>query len=243
MTQETLVVKVGTEVLLDKQRQLDPSAFRRIGDQIVRLAAQGTQVALVSSGAIAAGMGRMGLTERPDWHTQMARLQMLACIGWPDIVQQWQAGMGSRPVGSMLLTQVGLAYAGERDNALRVVGDMFTTGVTPLINENDTVATQEIGFGDNDVLAAVVAKHLHSSGLFGAVRLVLLTSVDGVYADPHDPTTLVRQLDPVRDARRIAIGERSAGGTGGMASKIMAASVAAVPTYIANGCHEDAIAA
>lgn len=219
----TLVVKVGTNVLADPDGRLDPVRLQALADQVQRIRQTGRKVALVSSGAIGAGLGRLGLGKRP---TDLRHLQACAAVGQSFLMRAYEeclARHGAR-TAQILLT------AGDFDNRTRYLNarntilTLFEWDCLPVINENDTVSVAEIRFGDNDHLAAMV------TNLLQAPLLILLTVVEGLYsADPRaDPTALVLSTVPTIDAAVLekAGDSRSPLGSGGMRSKLRAARLA-----------------
>ncbi|HZI84388.1 MAG TPA: glutamate 5-kinase [Casimicrobiaceae bacterium] len=233
-----LVVKIGSSLVTNEGRGVDHAAVARWAGEIAALTQQGREVVLVSSGAIAEGMRRLGWRERP---AAMHALQAAAAVGQMGLVQAYESafsGFGLR-TAQILLTHDDLADRRRYLNARSTLLTLLGLSVIPVINENDTVTTDEIRFGDNDTLAALV------TNLIEADALVLLTDQDGLYsADPRkDPSaTLVRRAragDPALEAMAGGVG--SALGRGGMLTKILAAKGAArsgASTVIANGREE-----
>ena len=235
----TVVVKVGTNVLTAADGTLDPGRLQALSAQIHRLVRGGKKVALVSSGAVGAGIGCLGMTKRPS---DLRHLQACAAVGQSFLMRAYQESLA--PLG--LNTAQILLTAGDFDsrarylNARNTILTLFEWGVLPVINENDTVSVAEIRFGDNDHLAAMV------TNLLQAPLLVLLTVVDGLYpADPaSDPATKVLTTVPMIDSKvmEMAGAGRSALGTGGMRSKLRAARLATAAgesVIIANGTRPD----
>ncbi|MCS6864266.1 MAG: glutamate 5-kinase [Gemmata sp.] len=231
----TVVVKVGTNVLADSRGQLDRRRIQLLADQLVRIRSAGRKVVLVTSGAIGAGVGRLGLGKRP---ADLAHLQACAAVGQAALMQLYQESLN--PHG--LLTAQILLTASDFDNRARylnvrnTIHTLFEYGALPIINENDTVSVAEIKFGDNDHLAAMV------TNLLRAPLLVLLTNVDGLYSD--DPRTnpqaqlvaTVPVIDPT--ITRLAATSKSVLGVGGMTSKLKAArlvTAAGEAVIMANG--------
>ncbi|MDW8196541.1 MAG: glutamate 5-kinase [Gemmataceae bacterium] len=231
----TVVVKVGTNVLADSRGQLDRRRIQLLADQLVRIRSAGRKVVLVTSGAIGAGVGRLGLGKRP---ADLAHLQACAAVGQAALMQLYQESFN--PYG--LLTAQILLTASDFDNRARylnvrnTIHTLFEYGALPIINENDTVSVAEIKFGDNDHLAAMV------TNLLRAPLLVLLTNVDGLYSD--DPRTnpqaqlvaTVPVIDPT--ITRLAATSKSVLGVGGMTSKLKAArlvTAAGEAVIMANG--------
>src|SRR5947209_7333423 len=208
----TIVVKVGTNVLAGADGRLDRGRVQSLVDQVQRIRAGGRQVALVSSGAIGAGIGRLGLAGRP---TDLRQLQACAAVGQSALMQLYQECLAPHGVNSAQI----LLTAGDFDNRARylnvrnTIQALFEWGCVPVINENDTVSVAEIKFGDNDHLAAMV------TNLLQAPLLILLTSADGLYpADPAtDPTLKPLATVPQIDASilEMAGASRSSLGTGG----------------------------
>jgi glutamate 5-kinase len=231
----TVVVKVGTNVLTDADGTLDKSGVQALADQVQRLRQTGRKVALVSSGAIGAGVGRLGLKKRP---TDLRHLQACAAIGQNFLMQAYQeclAGHGGQ-VAQILLTAGDFDNRARYLNARNTILTLFEWNCLPIINENDTVSVAEIRFGDNDHLAAMV------TNLLQAPLLVLLTVVDGLYSsDPKsDPAAQILTTVPYIDGRvmDMAGSSRSSLGTGGMRSKIRAARLATMAgesVIMANG--------
>ncbi len=233
----TLVVKVGSSLVTAEGRGLDVEAIARLAAQVAALRALGKRCVLVSSGAIAAGLPRLGWTRRPR---AMHELQAAAAVGQVGLVQCYESCFREHGIAT---AQVLLTHADHADrqrylNARSTLRTLLRLGVIPVINENDTVATDEIKFGDNDRLGALVAN------LVEADALLILTDQAGLYdADPRKVATasLIREReasDPALEA--IAGGTGSALARGGMLTKIRAAKHAArsgAHTVIASG-HE-----
>src|SRR5438128_4977324 len=177
----TVVVKVGTNVLAGPDGQLNAERLQSLADQVQRLREQGRKVALVSSGAIGAGVGRLGLDRRPS---DLRHLQACAAVGQSFLMRAYQECLAKHGTytAQILLT------AGDFDNRTRYLNarntilTLFEWGCLPIINENDTVSVAEIKFGDNDHLAAMV------TNLLQAPLLILLTVVEGLYAS--DPSVV-----------------------------------------------------
>jgi glutamate 5-kinase len=215
------VVKIGSSSLTQRGR-LDGGRLDVLVDALAARRASGRQVVLVSSGAIAAGIGPLGLKSRPR---DLATQQAAASVGQLLLAERYAASFARHglTVGQVLLTADDLHRRGSYRNAVRTLERLLTLGVIPIVNENDTVATQEIRFGDNDRLAALVAH------LVQADALVLLSDIDGLYtADPRKPEAVlipeVARADEVAGVQ--ASGAGSGVGTGGMSTKIDAALIA-----------------
>ncbi|MFF7706094.1 glutamate 5-kinase [Pseudomonas sp. NPDC007930] len=218
------VVKIGSALLTADGKGLDRAAMAVWVQQMVALHEAGVELVLVSSGAVAAGMSRLGWTSRPS---AMHELQAAAAIGQMGLVQAWESSFGQhgRHTAQILLTHDDLSDRKRYLNARSTLRTLVGLGVIPVINENDTVVTDEIRFGDNDTLAALVAN------LVEADLLVILTDRDGMFdADPrHNPEAQIiyeaRADDPSLDA--VAGGTGGALGRGGMQTKLRAARLAA----------------
>ncbi|SOD74740.1 glutamate 5-kinase [Jatrophihabitans sp. GAS493] len=215
------VVKVGSSSLTSAGR-LEPSRLDALVDALAARRASGQQVVLVSSGAIAAGIAPLGLRSRPR---DLATQQAAASVGQLLLVERYAASFARHglQVGQVLLTADDLHRRGHYRNASRTLERLLALGVIPIVNENDTVATHEIRFGDNDRLAALVAHLVHADAL------VLLSDVDGLYTgDPRRPDSkLINDVFGPQDLREVSIGGTgSSVGTGGMTTKIEAAAIA-----------------
>ena len=215
------VVKVGSSSLTSRG-QLDPQRLDAIVDALARRAAAGQQIVLVSSGAIAAGLGPLGLPARPR---DLATQQAAASVGQLLLAERYAASFaryGLR-VGQVLLTADDLHRRGHYRNADRTLERLLAFGVIPIVNENDTVATHEIRFGDNDRLAALVAHLVHADAL------VLLSDVDGLYSgSPKRPgATFIAEVESFADLEGVKVSDKGSHvGSGGMVTKIDAAAVA-----------------
>ncbi|PYC28110.1 glutamate 5-kinase [Aquipseudomonas alcaligenes] len=218
------VVKIGSALLTADGRGLDRSAMAVWVEQMVALREAGVELVLVSSGAVAAGMSRLGWHSRPS---AMHELQAAAAVGQMGLVQAWESSFAEhgKHTAQVLLTHDDLSDRKRYLNARSTLRTLVDLGVVPVINENDTVVTDEIRFGDNDTLAALVAN------LVEADLLVILTDRDGMFdADPrHNPDAQLifeaRADDPSLDA--VAGGTGGALGRGGMQTKLRAARLAA----------------
>jgi glutamate 5-kinase len=218
-----VVVKVGSSSLTTLPGGLDEERLVALVEVLAGLRAAGRQVVLVSSGAIAAGLAPLGFDRRPP---DLASAQAAASVGQLRLVQTYADAFARHgiTVGQVLLTADDLTRRGHYRNARQTVERLLALGVLPIVNENDTVATEEIRFGDNDRLAALVA---HVSV---ADALLLLSDVDGVYdGDPRTgPAQLVGTVRTAADLAAVTLGRasRNGVGTGGMATKVEAALIA-----------------
>jgi len=217
-----IVVKVGSSSLTSADGRLDPARLRGLVDVLAARRSAGGQVVLVSSGAIAAAIGPLGLAARPR---DLATQQAAASVGQGLLVAHYTkafADHGLR-VGQVLLTADDTVRRGHYRNAHRALNRLLDLGVVPVINENDAVATDEIRFGDNDRLAALVSHLVHADAL------VLLTDVDALYtAAPSSPgARRIARVESPRDLEGIDVSRRgSAVGTGGMVTKLESVAIA-----------------
>ena len=220
----TIVVKVGTRVLTREDGQLDSQRIEQLADQVHQVMATGRKVVLVSSGAVGAGMGRLGLKSRP---THIAQLQAVAAVGQSILVEAYERSLHrhGRHAAQVLLTAADLEHRLRYLNARNTLVTLLEFGAVPIINENDTVAVEELQttFGDNDRLAAIV------TNLIRAPLLVLLSDVDGLFdGDPRQPGSRVIPTVDRLDASVLGLVRDRLGGLskGGMASKLEAARLA-----------------
>lgn len=216
-----LVVKVGSSSLTTPDGDLDRAALNRLVETLVDVRASGKQIVLISSGAIAAGLAPLGMTSRPR---DLASQQAAASVGQGLLVGAYADAFGQHglQVGQVLLTVDDLTRRSSYRNALRTLGRLLRLQAVPVVNENDTVATHEIHFGDNDRLAALVAQ------LVRADALVLLSDVDALYtAHPSEPGSApIHHVDDVEQLQVDTSRTGSAVGTGGMVTKLEAARIA-----------------
>jgi glutamate 5-kinase len=234
----TLVVKLGSSIVAADDGELRADVLDSVCEQVSELERAGERVVMVTSGAIARGMRLMQLPVRPR---AMDELQASSAVGQGDLFRAYQsrlAGHGTR-AAQVLLTAADIAARTNYLNARQTLRRLIDWGVVPVINENDTTATDEISFGDNDFLAAQVAL------LLDARLLVLLTNVDGLFTgDPsaEPEAELVAEVSSFSQLERLEIGDRtSAFGSGGMRSKVAAAEMASeagIPAVICNGTSE-----
>jgi glutamate 5-kinase len=220
----TAVVKVGTSSITAEDGELDDASLRKLCGELAHARAAGHEVVLVSSGAIAAGLPALGMGTRP---TDVGTLQAVAAVGQPLLIQRIGAILGEHDLlaGQVLLTPHDFGVRSQYLHARETLRRLLDLGVVPVVNENDTVADDEIRYGDNDRLAALV------SHLVGADVLVLLTDTPGLFtADPRldAAASLIEEIAEVDAAlEALAGGTGSARGSGGMATKLAAAKIAA----------------
>jgi glutamate 5-kinase len=232
-----IVVKIGTSIItLPGKDGLDRERIDRIAREVAEVRALGHEVLLVSSGAIGAGMAALGWNRRPQ---ELREKQAAAAVGQVSLMEAYRAVFKTRSiqVAQILLTRVELEDRVGRMNARHTLLTLLSLSVVPVINENDTVSTDEIRFGDNDTLAALVSVKV------GADLLVILTNVDGFYRKAGNGETgpeLVKEIRQISkeiesEARSEASSELS---VGGMSSKLKAARIvtaSGVDMWIANG--------
>ncbi|HSO96757.1 MAG TPA: glutamate 5-kinase [Acidimicrobiia bacterium] len=218
------VVKVGTSSITRDDGHLDDAALDKLADEVAGARAAGHQVVLVCSGAITAGLPALALDGRP---ADIGTLQAVAAVGQPRLMARIAALLGARDLvaGQVLLTPYDFGQRSQYLHARQTLARLLELGVVPVVNENDTVADDEIRYGDNDRLAALV------SHLVGAEVLVLLTDTHGLFtADPRldDQASLIEEIVEVDAAlEAVAGGTGTDRGSGGMASKLAAAKIAA----------------
>ncbi|MCE9607099.1 MAG: glutamate 5-kinase [Planctomycetia bacterium] len=220
----TMVVKVGTRTLTRPDGSLDESRIEALTMQLHMLMLGGRKVVLVSSGAVASGMGRLGLTERPR---DLPKLQAVAAVGQSYLVQTYDRlfRVVGRQAAQVLLTADDLDERARYLNVRNTLLTLLEYGAVPIINENDTVSTEELQttFGDNDRLAAMV------TNLIRAPLLVLLSDVEGLFdGDPHDPNSkLISTVTKLDDSIYSLVRDKKTGlSKGGMGSKLNAARAA-----------------
>ena len=219
-----LIIKVGSSLVTNDGHGLDHAAIGKWSEQIAKLHLQGKEIILVSSGAIAEGMLQLGFKKRPvDIH----ELQACAAVGQMGLVQIYQTSFETHGLhtAQVLLTHADLT---DRERYLNARSTLFTLlrfGVIPIINENDTVATHEIEICDNDTLSAIVAS------MIGADLLILLSDIDGLYTDDPRANPDAEFIETVEhlDESFLRMGKSTTGsgvGTGGMSTKLTAATIA-----------------
>ncbi|BBX87042.1 glutamate 5-kinase [Mycolicibacterium aubagnense] len=234
-TARSVVVKIGTTALTAPNGMFDAGRLATLADAIEKRMKAGSDVVIVSSGAIAAGIEPLGLTKRP---TDLATKQAAASVGQVALVNAWSSAFGryDRTVGQVLLTAHDIAQRVQHNNAQRTLDRLRALHAVAIVNENDTVATNEIRFGDNDRLSALVAQ------LVGADALILLSDIDGLYdGDPRkapkdNPARFIPEVAASGDLDGVSATGGSRLGTGGMASKLSSALLAAdagVPVLLA----------
>jgi glutamate 5-kinase len=237
---QTVVVKVGSNVLSRPDDTLDPERIRSLAAQIHRIREGGRRVLVVSSGAVAAGIGRLKLKGRP---TDLPHLQAAASAGQAHLIRTWDEAFNAHGfhAAQILVTANDFKHRVRYLNVCNTINTLFELGAVPVVNENDTVSIEEIKFGDNDRLAAMVTNLLHEP------VLVILSIVDGLYeGDPADPASsripLVNEW--TEDLNALALPVKSSRGTGGMTSKLDAVRIATAvgeSVIVAGGTQPDVL--
>jgi glutamate 5-kinase len=239
-TAARLVVKLGTGVLTDSRKQIDPAQLEQLVAQVAAQRKAGKEIVLVTSGAVGAGMGVLGYEKRP---AELSELQACAAVGQSRLMATYAELFAKHDlhVAQVLLTHEDLEHHERHLNARNTLVTLLDRGVVPIINENDAVSFTEIKFGDNDKLSALVAS------LLPADLLVILTTVDGVIENfsKADPKTIsvIEQIDDTIE--KLAGGTTSETAVGGMASKIQAAKIvvrSGIPLVIASGKKKNVLA-
>jgi glutamate 5-kinase len=221
-TKNKIVVKVGTSLLAYDNGNINLQRMERLVRVLANLHNSGKEVILVSSGAVGVGVGMIGLGKRPE---ELVKKQALAAIGQVGLIRLYQKFFDeySKTVAQVLLTRDGIENSLRRKNARNTLRELIQMGIIPVVNENDTVITDEIEFGDNDTLSAAVATLVH------AELLLILTDTDGVFtSDPHvdhSAQKVPKVMKASDDLKDVDTNGSSKMGSGGMASKIAAAEL------------------
>jgi glutamate 5-kinase len=235
-----MVVKLGTGVLTDSTKQLDPAQVEQLVAQVAEQRKAGKEIVIVTSGAVGAGMGALGFEKRPG---DLAELQACAAIGQCRLMATYERLFSkyNLHVAQVLLTHEDLEHHERHLNARNTLVSLLNHGVIPIINENDAVSFTELKFGDNDKLSALVAS------LLPADLLVILTTVDGVIENfgKDEPRTIptIERVDET--VEKLSGGTTSATAVGGMASKVQAAKIvirSGIPLVIASGKKKSVLA-
>lgn len=238
MKNNRTVIKVGTSTLTYENGKINYRRIEALCKVISDLQNRGEQIMLVSSGAIGVGMGKAGLSSRP---TETKKKQALAAIGQCELMFMYDKLFGeyNHTVAQILLTRYAVETEQKRQNVINTLDELLKMEIIPVINENDTVAIDELegnNFGDNDMLSAIVA------GLVAADRLIILTDIDGLYDSNPKTDPLAQKIDIVEKINKsifdMAAGTGSNRGTGGMITKLQAADYATkrgVEVYVMNG--------
>jgi glutamate 5-kinase len=226
-----IVVKIGTSSITDENHRLDPEKIGRLVSNVMGLRARGKEVIIVSSGAIGAGVGRLNLSGRPK---EISALQATAAVGQSMLMQVYSKYFGEyqQPVAQILLTAEDFNDLKRYRNFKNMLATLMSWGVVPIVNENDSVASEEIKLGDNDILSAYVA--IGAS----ADLLVILTDVDGLYmgySKEGNHGRIIRTVNGSTNVERYVA--KASRGFGGMLTKIKAARMATkkgIPVVIAS---------
>jgi len=230
-----IVVKVGTSTLTHENGKMNLRLVELLCRVLSDLQNSGKKIVLVSSGAVGVGMGKIGLETCPRG---TAKKQALAAIGQCELMFIYDKFFGeyNQNVAQVLLTADVVSETERSHNVINTFNELLDMNIIPIVNENDTVAVDELNFGDNDTLSAIVAT------LVGADALMILTDIDGVYDSNPKTNPNAKRIPVIREIneeiRAMAGGAGSNRGTGGMATKIRAAEIAAekhIPTYILAG--------
>jgi len=230
-----VIIKIGSSVLTDKNGSLSESVFEKLAHEISKIRDKNIEVIVVSSGAIASGMKKLGLSERP---TDISMKQAIAASGQSTLIWHYERAFSAfnQKVAQILLTLDGLSDRKRFLNARKTLNTLLRMGIIPIVNENDTVAVEEIMLGDNDNLAA------HITSLIEADLLILLTDIEGLYnKDPrnNEDAEFISLINRIGEEIENTAGDTFGRTTiGGMKTKIEAAKKAVaygVPTLIANG--------
>ncbi len=236
-----VVVKIGTSILVDDERRIDPAVFRDLARQVKAVKAMGVKTIIVSSGAIASGMEMLGLTKKPK---EIEKRQALASIGQIILMNTYSDAFAEENlrIGQILLTHEDIKNKERCLNVMNTLNALMSMDIIPVINENDALSFKEIRFGDNDNLSALIAQ------ISDADLLMLLSDVDGLYEKDPNKHPDARMIPVVRkidaDLERAASGTRTEQSTGGMVSKLEAAKKAGsygIPTRVVRGSEKDIV--
>ena len=226
---KNIVVKIGSSILVSDENRISEARLKSMTSQISQMKKLGINVVIVSSGAIACGMNVLRYSERPK---KLEELQAVAAIGQSQLMHEYEKAFREYQIltAQILLTPDGMNQRNRYLNARNTILNLLEKGVVPVVNENDTVATDEICFGDNDKLSAVVAS------LIDADLLIVLSDVDGVYDKNGD---VIRSIKSIDDLESVGVSNTTrATSVGGMVTKLEAGKIAShsgIPMIIANG--------
>ena len=241
MARRTIVIKAGSSTVTGADGRVDRAYLASLAKQVARLREDGDRVVVVTSGAIAAGLDGLGLDARP---TDMPTLQATAAVGQVLLLDAYREVFAPHgaAVGQVLVTRHDVGHRQQYLHACHTLERLLDLGVVPIVNENDTTAVEEIRFGDNDYLAALVGMMLHAD------LVVLLTDIEGLYTgDPRTDSEahLVEVVDELTDEHVAAAGGAGTDvGSGGMATKLEAARAllkAGIPMVVCDGRREDVV--
>ncbi|RFU66523.1 glutamate 5-kinase [Bacillus sp. V59.32b] len=235
MEKKRIVVKIGSSSLTNAKGEIDQEKFSDHIEAIATLKETGHEVLLVSSGAVAAGFIRLGYPSRP---VTLKGKQAAAAVGQSLLIQSYMEKLGQFGIipAQILLTRNDFSKKGRYSNAYATLMELLERGILPIINENDTVSVEELTFGDNDMLSALV------SGMVHAEQLIILTDINGIYDSDPRKNLSAKRIDYLKEVtEEVLQGAEGAGskvGTGGMLSKLLAAKTAlslGVRIFIGNG--------
>ncbi len=238
-----IVIKIGTSTLTHASGKLNLLRMEKYARVLSDMRNQGKDIVLVSSGAVAVGMAKVGMAERPR---ALPHRQAMAAVGQSELMYVYDKLFSeySNTVAQILLTRDVMEEPLRRQNAQNTFETLMEQGIIPIVNENDTVSTEELEFGDNDTLSAMVAK------MVGADLLVILTDIEGLYdCDPksNPGAEMIKIVDGIDDeTKQLAGGAGSRYGTGGMATKLAAGEIVAeagIDMVIMNGADPYALCA
>lgn len=237
---QRIVIKVGTSTLTYKTGKMNLKRIDRMAMILSDLRNQGKEIILVSSGAIGVGMGKLGLKSKP---TVTKEIQAVSSVGQCELMYLYDKVFSeyNNTVAQILLTKDDIAIPKRKRNTQNTVTTLLDMGIIPVVNENDTVAIDEIEIGDNDTLSALVADFVDAD------LLILFSDIDGFYdADPHTvkDAKLLPVVSDISSVKHLASGSAGKQGTGGMVTKLEAAEIATsagVHMIIANGANMDVI--
>lgn len=236
-----LVVKVGTSTLTYDTGKTNIRRMHKLVSVLSDIVNSGIEVALVTSGAIGVGVGKLGLKERPS---DISGRQAAATVGQCELMFMYDKLFGEygHTVGQLLITKSDVDSEERRKNLVNTFEKLFDYGAVPIVNENDSVAIDEIVYGDNDSLSAIVAKLVNTDAL------IILTDIDGLYDDnpnENEDAKLISQVDEITDELiAVAGGHGSRFSTGGMVTKLHAAQIAmdaGIDTIVMNGAAPESI--
>jgi len=214
-----IVIKLGTGILRTDQGIINNDCIVRLCKEIDRLKKSGIEVILVSSGAIGLGMGRLKISKRP---TELSKLQACAAIGQSQLINLWQKNLDLYKINAaqILLTREDLASDKRYGAVTDTIDQILSTGAVPIVNENDTVSAEEIKFGDNDTLSALVAKATHAD------LLLILSNIPGLM-DINNQNAIIPIIESISpEIEALATGTNNETSVGGMISKLSAAKIA-----------------
>ena len=227
-----IVVKIGTNTIT-KNGEFNVEFAKNLAKELVELREKGKEIVIVSSGAIGLGNNHLGWNKT----TNLTKKQCSASVGQGLLINNYREAFGKMPVSQLLVTREDLRCTERRNSIKEIIKHSHKEGIITIINENDSLSTEEISFGDNDVLSA------HITNVIGADLLVLLTNVDGIYSN-IERKEKINHTRSLKDVQQFVSSVMSENGTGGMNSKLMAARIAAycgAKTVIANGTEQNRI--